>query len=98
MHADRMAGDRLGDDWSLPDREDAKWQRAVLALLLDQQPRQLSQAEVAREILDEKPCFEERDAFERAVEGLIKGGLLRRCESLLLPTRAARLFASLESD
>ena len=93
-----MPGDPPDDDWETPDREDAKWQEAVLAIVLDQDPHQLSQHELARELLGEKPGFEERDAFERAVQDLCSGGLLQRCESMILLTRAARLFARLELD
>ncbi|HEX5375925.1 MAG TPA: hypothetical protein VFW48_07180 [Solirubrobacterales bacterium] len=98
MQEDRMPGDQPDDDWETPDREDAKWQARVLAIVLDQDPHQLSKHEISRELLGEKPGFEQRDAYERAVEDLCCGGLLQRCESLILLTRAARLFASLELD
>jgi hypothetical protein len=83
-------------------RDDAKWQQAVLGCLLDQspyrasRPSQLNKAELAREVLGENPGFAERDAFERAIEDLIRAGLLQHCEAMILVTRAAQHCASLE--
>lgn len=86
------------DEFALPDREDAKWQARVISLVLSEYPHQLSKLEIACELLSEKPGFEERDGLERAIEDLSNAGLLRRCESLILLTRAARHFASLELE
>jgi hypothetical protein len=96
MQKNPMPGDRSDDDWTTPDQEDAKWQRRVLSLLLEQYPPQLSKLEIARELLRDNPGFSERDALDRAIEDLARGGLVQLCESLILLTRAARLFASLE--
>jgi hypothetical protein len=98
MHKDRNNSEDSDDEWITPDREDAKWQARILAVLLDEYPHQLSKLELARELLGENPGFPERDALERAIEDLTRAGLLQRCESLILLTRAARLFASLELD
>jgi hypothetical protein len=84
--------------FSPPDREDSKWQVRVLSLVLSEWPKQLSQAEIARELLADKPTWEERDALERAITDLASAGLLRECEVLILPTRAALHFASLELE
>lgn len=98
MQEDRNPGDQPEADWVTPDQEDARWQSRVLTIVTEQDPHQLSKHELARELLGENPGFEQRDAFERAVEDLCAGGLLQRCESMILLTRAARLFSSLEVD
>ena len=91
MHDDRNCDCGL----SGPEREDAQAQAEVLVLVLEALPHQLTKLELAREILGENPGFEARDGFERAVEDLIRAGLLQRCEALVLATRAARHFDSL---
>jgi len=95
MQEDRMSGDPPEGEWVPPAREDAKWQRVVLEILLDEYPHQLSELELSREVLGDKASLREQDACQRAIEDLVRGGLLQRCESLILPTRPARLFASL---
>jgi hypothetical protein len=96
MQKNPMPEDQSGNDWTTPDREDAKWQRRVLSFLLEQYPHQLSKLEIARELLRDNPGFSERDALDRAIADLVRGGLVQLCESLILLTRAARLFASLD--
>lgn len=98
MHEDRISSGQAGEGLEPTDREDAKWQARVLALVLEQDPHQLSKQEAARELLSSPPSWDEQDSLERAVTSLEAAGLLRRCEALLLPTRAARHFASLELD
>lgn len=82
-------------DFISPGEEDAQVQAQVLTVVLAALPHQLSKLELAREVLSENPGFEERDDFERAIENLVRAGLLQRCESLVLATRAARHFDSL---
>jgi hypothetical protein len=82
-------------DWALPVDEDAKSQAEVLALVLDELPHQLTKLELARLVLGENPGFAERDAFEQAVEDLVRAGLLQRCNTLVLVTQAARHLSSL---
>lgn len=77
-------------------RDDAKWQQAVLGCLLDQFPLHLNKTELAREVLGENPGFAERDAYERAIEDLVRAGLLQRCGAMILVTRAAQHCAGLE--
>ena len=92
MHENSMS------DWEAPADQDAQAQAAVLALILDELPHQLTKLELARQMLGENPGFSERDRFERAVEDLIRAGLLQRCEALILATRAARHFNNLPMD
>jgi hypothetical protein len=82
-------------DWETPAEEDAQAQAEVLLLVLNELPHQLTKLELARQMLGENPGFRERDLFERAVDDLVRVGLLQRCEELILPTRAARHFDSL---
>jgi hypothetical protein len=82
-------------DWETPADEDAQAQAEVLVLVLDELPHQLTKLELGRQILGENPGFRERDRFERAVEDLVRAGLLQRCEALILATRAARHFNNL---
>lgn len=96
MQSDGISQEDSGSDDFVNARDDATLQRAVLDLLLEQRPHQLNETELAREVLGENPNFEQRDAFERAVEDLIRAALLQRWEAMILLTRAARHFASLE--
>lgn len=82
-------------DWQTPADEDAQAQAEVLSLVLNELPHQLTKLELAGQMLGQNPGFAERDRFERAVEDLIRAGLLQRCEALILATRAARHFNSL---
>lgn len=71
-----------------PAGEDRKYERAVLVHVIAAHPATLRLSDLLREFgaSDE---FSERDAVERAVRDLAKGGLLFRCEGAVLPTRAA---------
>jgi hypothetical protein len=98
MQDENISPSDSGDDWETNEQADAKWQARVLLLLLSEYPHQLSEVELTRELVGERPAFAERDAVERAVEDLVRVGLLSRCESLILLTRAARHFDSLNFD
>jgi hypothetical protein len=65
--------------------DDARTQRAVLSLVLDEHPALLAAGEVGREI-------GAGDAAERALRDLTGAGLLRREGATVLPTRAALHF------
>jgi hypothetical protein len=65
--------------------EDARAQRAVLSLVLDEHPTLLATSEIEREIGTD-------DATERAMRDLSGVGLLRREGVTVLPTRAALHF------
>jgi hypothetical protein len=98
MHDQNISGDDFEGVEQTPEQEDSQWQARVLSLLLDHYPDQLSKLEIARELIGENPGFSQRDAFERALEDLLRVGLLQRCESLVLLTRPARHFANLKLD
>lgn len=68
--------------------EDLKEERAILAHVVDAYPATLRLSDLIRELGD-PDAFSERDGIERAVRELVKGGLLFRCEGVVLPTRAA---------
>jgi hypothetical protein len=65
--------------------DDARTQRAVLSLVLDEHPALLASAEVEQEI-------GAGDATQRAMRDLSGAGLLRREGATVLPTRAALHF------
>jgi hypothetical protein len=65
--------------------EDARAQRAVLSLVLDEHPTLLSVSEIEREVGPD-------DATGRALCDLSGVGLLRREGVTILPTRAALHF------
>jgi hypothetical protein len=68
---------------------------AVLTVLLDLHPTQLTLEELVREVAGEDARFAERDAIERAVRDLGGAGLLHRVEERTFPTRAALRFNEL---
>jgi hypothetical protein len=74
--------------------EDEKYERAVFVHVLAVHPITLLLSDLIRELSDPDD-FAERDAIERAVRDLVKGGLLFRCEGAVLPTRAALYLSEL---
>lgn len=96
MQHDRMSPDASGDQKRTNLDEDLQWQSAVLALVIEEDPHQLSEREIIREMAGEKPEFPKKDATRRAIEELVRAGLLRRCESMVLLTKPARHMASLD--
>lgn len=70
--------------------EDENHQRTILVHVIEALPTALRLADLIREVGDPED-FAKRDAVERAVRDLVKGGLLFRCESAMLPTRQAVL-------
>lgn len=96
MHEKPMPGEGSGDQQKTNIQEDLQWQERVLALILDEDPHQLSEAEIVRELAGERPAYAQADAARRAIEELVRAGLLRRCETLVLLTKPARHMASLE--
>jgi hypothetical protein len=82
-------------DQSPTEREDARWQAAVLGLVLTEHPHQLSKHELECEVLGLNPSLPERDACQRAIDDLARVGLLRSCEEVILVTRPALRFSEL---
>lgn len=68
--------------------EDLRDERAVLVHVIEVHPATLKLSDLTRELGDPED-FSERDQIEKAVRDLVKGGLLFRCEGVVLPTRAA---------
>lgn len=72
-------------------------QGIVLVHITHHYPTALRVSDLFRELTDGSD-FAERDRIERAVAELIRVGLLFRCESVVLPTRAAlRAYEVLEN-
>lgn len=86
--------DETDDSWT-PAAQDAASESAVLQLVLDSHPAQVTVAELVRELGGELPGFAERDATERAIRDLAGVGLLHRHDEFVLPTRAALRFNQL---
>jgi hypothetical protein len=71
-----------------PAAEDLKDERAILVHVVETYPETLRLSDLLRELSDPGD-FARRDAIERAVRELAKGGLMYRCEGAVLPTRTA---------
>jgi hypothetical protein len=78
-----------------PGDADAQDQAAVMTLLLTEHPAQLTRAEIERELAPTGE-FGETDAMARAIRDLAAVGLLNVAGSLVLPSRAAFHFDSLD--
>jgi hypothetical protein len=83
------------DDSRTTQEGDLATESAVLQLLLDLHPTQLTTGEVVRELSGEQAGFPERDAVERAVRDLAGAGLLHHRQGFAIPTRAALRFSEL---
>ena len=68
--------------------EDLRDERAVFVHLVETFPQTLRLSDLIREVGGSEN-FAKRDSVERAVRELVKGGLLFRCEGVVLPTRTA---------
>jgi len=78
-----------------PVMEDAATEAAVLRLLLDLHPIQLTLPELVREISGGRSDFAATDPVDRAIVRLSAGGLLNRSGDTVTPSRAALLFYEL---
>lgn|SRR5215203_1688487 len=97
MQSDRMSpGDPSGGSSNAD--EDFKWQGRVLGFVLFEHPHQLSENEIIRQMVGEKPTFDEKDAVKRAIEEVVRAGLFRRCESMVLLTKAGAALLNIEVD
>jgi hypothetical protein len=80
-----------------PAAEDLKDERAIFVHVVESFPETLRLADLLRELGDPED-FIKRDGVERAVRELVKGGLLFRCEGVVLPTRTALRAYELLAD
>jgi hypothetical protein len=77
--------------------EQLQAERAVLVFVLDEHPSQLTIPELCRALYAKPGDFESNDVIERAVRDLVSCGLLN-CEGpFVVPTKAARCYARLET-
>jgi len=76
--------------------QDAKTENAVLAVILEEHPAQLTITEVSLVLNAGPNAPESGDAAERAVRELVGAGLLHCRGAFVLPTRAALYFNRLE--
>lgn len=79
-----------------PAADDLRDQAIVLAQVLSNWPVHLAIDDLLREIAADPGVYAEHDRIERAVRDLAAAGLVRRCDALVLPTRAALLCSRLE--
>jgi len=78
------------------DARDTREEQRVLREVLDYHPGTFTLEELIRELTVCSTKFGDRDAIERAVRDLAAVGLIHRRGDLLLPTRTAVHFYSLE--
>lgn len=79
-----------------PAQEDRSSQAGVLAHLLYLHPAQLTVEEIVREFANDPDDFEQRDRVERAVDDLVRAGLLHRNGKFAVPALPAVRFDGLE--
>jgi hypothetical protein len=65
------------------------YQRAVLELVLEVHPAQLTETELIREATTDAQSFTRDDRIERAIRDLVRTGLLHRSRDFILPSRPA---------
>jgi len=75
-----------------PEAQDLHDQAVVLVQVLTNWPTHLRVSDLLREIVNDPRDFAQRDKVERAVRDLVGAGLVFRCESVVMPTRAALHF------
>ncbi|HEV7483789.1 MAG TPA: hypothetical protein VGO13_11905 [Solirubrobacterales bacterium] len=75
-----------------PAEQDLRDQAVVLTQVLSNWPTHLRVSDLVREIASDPRDFAQRDRVERAIRDLVSAGLVFRCESVVLPTRAALHF------
>jgi hypothetical protein len=83
------------NDIRSPADEDATVESTVLQQLLALHPTLVTLEELLREVAAEPDDFAERDAVERAVDGLVAAGLAHRNDGFVVPSRAALRFDEL---
>lgn len=81
--------------WVTNSEQDDRDQEAVLALVIEEHPTQLTFAELALMMVGPNPDHEGADAIERGVRDLVGTGLLHRSGDTIRPTVAALRFHDL---
>lgn len=94
--ADENPTDWGATDPASPAIKDAKTERAVLALLLDEHPARLTNDELILVLHADPERGDPEDAGQRAIRQLVGAGLIHREGRFLTPSRAALYFAGLE--
>jgi hypothetical protein len=79
-----------------PPLDEDQAEQAVLGLLLDVYPVQLSLEELLREMTDRPDEFGPRDRVNNAVRDLVAAGLVHRHGQFVFATRAAARFDALK--
>ncbi|HEX5983700.1 MAG TPA: hypothetical protein VFY69_05770 [Solirubrobacterales bacterium] len=90
MHDDHSSRCELSNN-----EEDDRTEAAILGLLLEEHPTQLTFAELTRMMVGANPDYEGTDAIERGVRDLAGAGLLHRDVDTIRPTVAALRFHDL---
>lgn len=88
-----MPSGNPGPAWIVDDPDDCR--REVLDLLLREAPELLTFHDVALVLAGDPDDWGEKDALRNAVTVLVTGGLVRRQEGVLAPSRPARQMAGL---
>jgi hypothetical protein len=78
-----------------PTSDEQQAEQAVLAVLLDVHPAQLSLDELVRELTDRPDDFAPRDRVNNAVRDLAAAGLVHRHGAFVFASRAAVRFEEL---
>jgi len=81
-----------------PYEEDERDQEAILALVLEEHPIQLTPEELTLQMVGRNPAFADCDRIERGVRDLVGSGLLHRGAETIWPTRTALRFHQLLLD
>lgn len=75
--------------------EDPVMQAALLNHVLDEHPTLLRRCDLVRDLCRDPSDFSERDELDRALEALVRVGLLDRNGEYVLPTPSALHFHGL---
>lgn len=95
--ADLDTTDCCSPDLTPYEAEQLQAERAVLVFVLEEHPSQLTIPELCRALYAKPGDFESNDVIERAVRDLVSCGLLN-CEGpFVVPAKAARCYARLET-
>jgi len=95
--ADLDPTDCCPSDLAPYEAEQLQAERAVLVFVLDEHPSQLTIPELCRALYAKPGDFESNDVIERAVRDLVRCGLLNCDGPFVVPTKAARCYARLET-